>query len=185
LTRRRAAKGKPGGRGGKSTSPLSAELATSLVAEFEASLPNQREAIILRYGVSDRTLRRWIARCRAPELAALVLEKRLQLREGWKDKAVSAHRKVLEALEDQAVKALKLEHFTPEATHALAGAGKLLGELLIGDRVFPDAVPPRLDRQVRASGSNPPPAGGAPGGSGAGPPGSNGHSNGSVPGVVH
>jgi hypothetical protein len=140
----------PGRKPDKTHVWLSEEMATSLVAEIESSLPTQRNVIRERYGVHEATLTRWIQRVYGngrkgsagdERLRALVEEKKLGLRKHWEEQAVRAHRLILEAMADQAVKALTLSSFDPHAMHSLAGGAKLLGELLIGDRLIPSGQP--------------------------------------------
>jgi hypothetical protein len=181
---------------------LSDELATSLVAEAESSLPSERRALCARYEVSEATLQRWIERvygnerrkvAGSPELRRIVEEKKRALRKRWEDRAVRALRRGLQATEvlaDLVIERAKskegipLEEI-PKLIHALAGNSKLTGELLIGDRVFPNADPAGDGREVRTSEAPPGSTGGAQSGGGASPGGGNGRGDGSLPDVVH
>src|SRR5690606_30066612 len=53
---------KPGRKPDKPHVWLSAEAATSMLAELDSSLPTARSAVRDRYGVSDETIKRWTER---------------------------------------------------------------------------------------------------------------------------
>jgi hypothetical protein len=104
----------------------------------------------------------------SPELTAICLKKKAELQEEWRPQAVLALRDIIDALRDQAAKAIALKEYSPEATRTLAGAGKILGELLTVESMFPSGQQPRNHRQNPPAPT--PPSVGARAAGGAGAP---------------
>lgn len=113
---------------------MSEELFTSLVAEA-AGRPD-RAAVCQRYGVSLKTLERREKDCRDdPRLAAIVERKKKNFRARWENEAQSTMVELLGAIRkvapDAGVKHLR----------TLAGAVKVVGELLVSRDIFPAREP--------------------------------------------
>jgi hypothetical protein len=115
---------------------LSPEQGARLVGEAAGTLPGSIPDLCKRYDISTETLERWREKVAAdPRLNEIAEQTKSQLLEHWRDEAVAAQRAVLLSLQKQAELAGKLDTFSPDAMHKLAGAGKILGELLIGSSV--------------------------------------------------
>ncbi|MFO7178996.1 MAG: hypothetical protein DIU78_009880 [Pseudomonadota bacterium] len=142
---------------------LSAEAATSMLAELDSSLPTARAAVRDRYGVSDATIKRWIERVYGDErkgvtgnaaLAQIVEQKKAALREQWEAEAVETLRATLRAMARQAELAHKLDRYEPEAFRTLAGGAKLVGELVVTERIVHSGKQPRDTRKDPAPAAN-------------------------------
>src|SRR5690606_28020129 len=115
-----------------------------MLAELDSSLPTQRSAVLARFGVSEATAKRWRARVFGDHdrgiagdasLAEIVAQKKNALREQWEAEAVCALRETLQAMRRQAALASQLGDYDPETFRTLAGGVKLIGELVVTERI--------------------------------------------------
>lgn len=99
----------------------------------EAAYRGDSETAV-KYGISQRTLYRWRDLAdKSPTLAQLFGKKKDAFERGWADEAAGALKATVEFLKEAAQKASKTD---PAVIHAVAGAAKIISELLITREVL-------------------------------------------------
>lgn len=143
MAARRAPPKKLGGVRGRKTNP---ERRAQIVAE---ALLGQPATIAKQYGISERTLQRWIKGAQAdPALSAIVQKNKRAIHEDWAIASVGTLRRGLAALDtlfDSVLESAK-KGYQKGMIHEVAGAVHLVGNLKVtrdalgsdGDEPAPD-----------------------------------------------
>lgn len=113
----------------KTTSQFSYEKTASVLAETEYS---DDTSVSKRWGISERTIKRWRAKALLDEkLSLLVNQKKALLAQSWQEDASKCMKIALTKLTE-----LIKHDGDPKQIHAIAGAIKIVGELKLGYEVL-------------------------------------------------